>query len=400
MLQRVGGTARDAFIASTPGLADLKRKLENHTTRYGWLPGLDGRRVPVRAKYTVLNYIVTSSEAIICKLWLVRVYDELCARFRYGWDGDVVLVLWIHDELVAACRPEIAAAVGEIMTRHGREAGEFYGFRVPLEADYTVGSGWAEPPGQGEAPEQQGDEAPIELEPVDGVQAKTESSPLPPESAESAEVDSPESAESSFDEPSESTESSEESAESPEDDPPESTEAEDDDTPHGGSGPHGRGDDGFGDDDFGDDEPPASGKTKPPKPFSDAHLKRQGYQEVLPNFDHKLVDGTTVQYQKIRYELKPGVPEILPGRPRKTFLVCHPVNDVWMTGAGPRRIPYNWQRLLCAPPGSNVFAVEGEGKVLALHKVGLLATTTAFHEWSAESIAALAGKHVFVLADL
>jgi DNA polymerase I-like protein with 3'-5' exonuclease and polymerase domains len=80
MLQRVGGKARNAFIESTPGLRDLKQKLENHAIRYGWLPGLDGRRVPVRAKYTVLNYIVTSSEAVICKLWLVRVYDELCAR--------------------------------------------------------------------------------------------------------------------------------------------------------------------------------------------------------------------------------------------------------------------------------------------------------------------------------
>ena len=29
-----------------------------------------------------------------------NVHDELCARFRYGWDGDVVIVLWIHDELV------------------------------------------------------------------------------------------------------------------------------------------------------------------------------------------------------------------------------------------------------------------------------------------------------------
>ena len=66
----------------------------------GWLPGLDGRRVPVRAQYSALNYIVTSAEAIICKRWLANVHDELYARFRYGWDGDVVIVLWIHDELV------------------------------------------------------------------------------------------------------------------------------------------------------------------------------------------------------------------------------------------------------------------------------------------------------------
>jgi hypothetical protein len=52
-----------------------------------------------------------------------------------------------------------------------------------------------------------------------------------------------------------------------------------------------------------------------------------------------------------------------------------------------------------APRGANVFAVEGEGKVEALRRVGLLAITTAFHEWSVESINALAGHHVHVLAD-
>jgi hypothetical protein len=146
MLQREGRKALKRFIDATPGLGRLKKKLENHADRHGWLPGLDGRRVPVRALYTALNYIVTSSEAVICKRWLVQVYDELRARFHYGWDGDVVIVLWVHDELVACCRPEIADQVGEIMARHGREAGEFYGFRVPLAADYTIGPGWAEPP--------------------------------------------------------------------------------------------------------------------------------------------------------------------------------------------------------------------------------------------------------------
>jgi Toprim domain/CHC2 zinc finger len=69
-----------------------------------------------------------------------------CARFRYGWDGDVVIVLWIHDELVCACRPEIAAQVGEILVRHAKEPGEFYGFKVPLEADYKIGRSWAGEP--------------------------------------------------------------------------------------------------------------------------------------------------------------------------------------------------------------------------------------------------------------
>ena len=148
-LMKVGKKARDAFIAGTPGLGRLRMSLETQARRHGWLPGLDGRRVPVRALYTVLNYAVTSAEAIICKRWLVRVHDELRERFRYGWDGDVVIALWIHDELVVCCRPELAEAVGAIMVRHAKEPGEFYGLRVPLDAEYKIGRSWAGEPIEG-----------------------------------------------------------------------------------------------------------------------------------------------------------------------------------------------------------------------------------------------------------
>jgi DNA polymerase I-like protein with 3'-5' exonuclease and polymerase domains len=144
-LKQIGRQALNRFEAATPGLATLRTKLQARVRKHGWLPGLDSRRVPVRAQHVALNYVVTSSEAIICKRWLVRTYAELCARFRYGWGGDVVLVLWVHDELVACCRPEIADEVGAIMVRNAREAGEHYGFRVPLDADYTIGPSWAGP---------------------------------------------------------------------------------------------------------------------------------------------------------------------------------------------------------------------------------------------------------------
>jgi DNA polymerase I-like protein with 3'-5' exonuclease and polymerase domains len=143
MLKRIGKDARNKFIRGTPGLARLRTKLEAHARRYGWLPGLDGRRVPVRALYSALNFIVTSSEAIITKRWLVRVFDELNQKFRYGWDGDCVLTLWIHDELVACCRPEIADQVGKIMVRHAKEAGEFFSLKVPLDAEFKIGCSWA-----------------------------------------------------------------------------------------------------------------------------------------------------------------------------------------------------------------------------------------------------------------
>jgi DNA polymerase I-like protein with 3'-5' exonuclease and polymerase domains len=175
-LKQVGTKALKRFIDGTPGLSHLQEKLQKHADKHGWLPGLDGRRVPVRALHTSLNYIVTSSEAIICKRWMVRVHDELCARFRYGWGGEAVIVLWVHDELVVCCRREIAEQVGELMVRHAREAGEFYNFRVPLDADYKIGRSWAgdavngkaaEPrPAISPAPPTQPEEPALEQDPV------------------------------------------------------------------------------------------------------------------------------------------------------------------------------------------------------------------------------------------
>jgi DNA polymerase I len=143
MLVKVGGDAKNKFLRGTPGLRQLKTKLESYANRFGYLPALDGRRVPVRAQYTALNYIVTSSEAVLTKRWLVLVYDELKEKFHYGWDGDVVITLWVHDEICCCCKPEIADEVGKIMARNATEPGEFYRFKVPLEADYKIGKSWA-----------------------------------------------------------------------------------------------------------------------------------------------------------------------------------------------------------------------------------------------------------------
>jgi DNA polymerase I-like protein with 3'-5' exonuclease and polymerase domains len=145
-LKRVGKLALNKFEAGTPGLKRLRQSLQAHARQHQWLPGLDGRRVPVGALHSALNFIVTSSEAIICKRWLVNVHDELHTRFRYGWDGDVVLVLWVHDELVTCCRPEIAEQVGEIMVRHAVEPAAHYGFKTPLAAEFKVGASWATEP--------------------------------------------------------------------------------------------------------------------------------------------------------------------------------------------------------------------------------------------------------------
>ncbi len=175
-LKRVGGGARDKFMAATPGLRELRASFEKQERERGWLPGLDGRRVPVDAQYKALNYAVTSAEAIICKRWLAQVHAELQQRFRYGWNGDTVIVLWVHDEIAVCCKAEIAEQVGEILVRHAIEAGEHYKFKVPLGAEYKIGRSWAGDPTETPPQEDGPTDAP---EPEEEEQSTAEETPEP-----------------------------------------------------------------------------------------------------------------------------------------------------------------------------------------------------------------------------
>jgi DNA polymerase I-like protein with 3'-5' exonuclease and polymerase domains len=165
-LRQAGERALERFMDATPGLRELRANLGAQHQRCGWIEGLDGRRVPTGLGYKALNRIVTASEAVICKRWLIDAYDELCARFRYGCDGEVYLALWIHDEVVAICRPEIAEQVGEILIRRARAAGDRYGFRVPLDAKFEIGRAWANDSQQETEPPSASAAAPIDAGPI------------------------------------------------------------------------------------------------------------------------------------------------------------------------------------------------------------------------------------------
>jgi DNA polymerase-1 len=143
-LKRVGKSVRDAFATRITGFAKLKHKIAEQVDRFGWLPGLDGRRIPVRSEHSALNFLIQSAGAIICKRWVCDSFDELRAKYKHGWDGDFVFGLWVHDEVQVWCRNGIEKEVSEILLKNARQAGEPYGFRLPLGGEAKIGRTWAE----------------------------------------------------------------------------------------------------------------------------------------------------------------------------------------------------------------------------------------------------------------
>jgi DNA polymerase I len=138
-IKRVGARALEQFMASTPGLSRLRQSLAKQVDTPGWIAGLDGRRVPLLAQHTALNFLLVAAEAVVCKHWLSEV-DNAIGKFG----SDANIALWIHDEIVVCCKPEIAGEIGETMVRLARETGERFNLKVPLEAGFNIGNSWAD----------------------------------------------------------------------------------------------------------------------------------------------------------------------------------------------------------------------------------------------------------------
>lgn len=142
-IRKVGKTVRDAFLKRLEGFKPLKEKIETLVESYAAIPGLDGRRIPTRSEHSALNFRLQSSGAILCKRWGVDAFEDLCSRYKHGWDGDFVFCLWVHDEYQVAVRNGLEKEIGETLVKHARLAGIPYGFRVPLDSSYKVGRTWA-----------------------------------------------------------------------------------------------------------------------------------------------------------------------------------------------------------------------------------------------------------------
>jgi DNA polymerase I len=371
-----GAQALRQFEAASPGLKQLRESLERQASQAQWVPGLDGRRVPTGAQYKALNRIVTSAEAIVCKRWLVRVHDELRARFHCGWDGDVVITAWIHDELVCCCRPELAKEIGDLMVRHAKEPGEFYGLKVPLDADYQIGRTWAGDPIEDatvpDAPSIMPEpaEAPIvtpaDLEELDADEENSAELGDHDESDEAPDADVVvETPIPGLEDAIKATRAFIAAAASGRREET-STEPPRGDSHSGNSGAanfsFGTGNDRDrfqGDYHNAGAEKHADSADKPYGPIR-ARLLARGYQ-ITRTFPFMVPGEAAPQFYEDRYELKPGITPT-EERPRKTSRYWHQENGKNINGTGPRRVIFNWPAIVQADPKITVFITEGANK--------------------------------------
>jgi len=127
----------DSFWEGNFALNKLREKLERFHKKHGWIPGLDGRKIQVRSKHTLVNTLFQSAGAIVMK-------RSLC--FLDDWireEGlDVTKVIDQHDEGQAEVHPKDVKRYSELAVLSIVKAGEYYNLRCPLDAEAKVGNSW------------------------------------------------------------------------------------------------------------------------------------------------------------------------------------------------------------------------------------------------------------------
>jgi DNA polymerase I-like protein with 3'-5' exonuclease and polymerase domains len=139
----VGGSAKegqkliDSFLRNTPRLKALREKVARIFATKGWLPGLDGRKLLVRAEHSALNTLLQGAGAIVMKQALVIFKKELTKqKIWYEFKANV------HDEWQVECKEEDAEKVGKIGVESIVDAGIMLKMRCPLDGEFKVGDSW------------------------------------------------------------------------------------------------------------------------------------------------------------------------------------------------------------------------------------------------------------------
>ena len=136
-----GKAIRTKFLSALPKLKKLTEGVKLKVKQRGYLKGIDGRTLKVREQYKGLNVLLQSAGAIVMKKALCILVDDIEAK---GWklNEDVCFVLNVHDEYQAEVKPELVDEYKIMAVEAIRKAGDFFGFRCPLDGEAKVGDSW------------------------------------------------------------------------------------------------------------------------------------------------------------------------------------------------------------------------------------------------------------------
>ena len=134
-----GKAKRQALLDGIPGMNQLLYKVQNFVKQYGYIPGIDGRRVYPESDYKALNYLIQSCEACLMKRTWVRIAEN----FRE--EGiEFKQLLAYHDEVSYEINEKDVDRAKEIIAHWFAEAPKEYGVDLMEAGDINIGKNYYE----------------------------------------------------------------------------------------------------------------------------------------------------------------------------------------------------------------------------------------------------------------
>ena len=139
---RLGKQLKERFLSKLPALKNLQESVKEQAVKRSVI-GLDGRIIPVRHQHASLNTLLQSCGAILAKRWVVT-FHELCKKKGFTHGVEYQQCAWVHDEIQILVKTGTGNVFGALAQEAMRLTGTYYKFGVRLDAEFTVGSSWAD----------------------------------------------------------------------------------------------------------------------------------------------------------------------------------------------------------------------------------------------------------------
>lgn len=130
----------DTYWSANWALAAFRDDSEvEWTVNGGWVSSIDGGKIGIRSKHSIVNAKFQSAGSIVMKLSMIILDDwiELLGLRAFK-------VIDMHDEGQFICHPEDSDKLMELMEACIVQAGKDLNFKVPLAAEAIKGRNWAE----------------------------------------------------------------------------------------------------------------------------------------------------------------------------------------------------------------------------------------------------------------
>ena len=134
---------KEKFMNEVPEIAQLIDRINDEYSEYGYITGLDGRKLQARSSYILLNLLLQSSGTVLMKQCLVFLKNEL-DKIGMKPREDYNFLLNAHDEVEAEVRPHLLDKYKECVYKAVDRTNEFFKVNAKLQIDLKTGGCWAE----------------------------------------------------------------------------------------------------------------------------------------------------------------------------------------------------------------------------------------------------------------